>query len=254
MVPARGGCGRSSRWSAPQRWLLSAARACRCACTRTVRRPRLVMLRLVLRRTLPVGEFAGRLGAAEGGLSLQMQRRLRVVWWYRRVGRRLMVATMARRPRRLVVVAVVAAMVAAACRMRVRPAQRMMISARRRGGGRTTASPCQFAPIKEEGASPAAHDVRPVGMGGSVKRMFDRARSKMAKSQVCATCEPTQLAAGTRGGWQSFGMQVTLALALAPDFVCLQIDDCAAAGRPGFADTNLRRYLECHLQPKARIY
>ena len=49
-------------------------------------------------------------------------------------------------------------------------------------------------------------------------------------------------------------MQVTLALALAPDFVCLQIDDCAAAGRPGFADTNLRRYLECHLQPKARIY
>ena len=61
-------------------------------------------------------------------------------------------------------------------------------------------------------------------MGGSVKRMFDRARSKMAKSQVCATCEPTQLAAGTRGGCQSFGMQVMLARALAPDFVCLQID------------------------------
>jgi hypothetical protein len=64
----------------------------------------------------------------------------------------------------------------------------------------------QFAPIKQMGATPAHHEVRPVGCGGIARRAIARMVKSAKKEDLRRKCEPVQLGQGTSGGVQAVGL------------------------------------------------
>ena len=61
----------------------------------------------------------------------------------------------------------------------------------------------QFAPVKSLGATPAQHDVRPVGCCGAGRRTIGRMVLAIKRPALRVQCEPVQLGQGTSAGTQA---------------------------------------------------